>query len=97
MLYNILLTTVNNHNGLISNEIRLIFVVERNSGYPIYYRSVLGNIIDVTTLNMVITELQKYNIKVDRAILGAGYYSENNIKLLIDNNIPFMTRMISNR
>jgi transposase len=91
------LTSVNNHNGVISNEIRLIFVVERNSGYPIYYRSVPGNIVDVSTLNMIIAELREYDIKIDRAILDAGYYSENNIKLLIDNGIPFMSRMICNR
>jgi transposase len=46
---------------------------------------------------MIIAELQEYNIKVDRAILDNGYYSENNIKLLIDNNIYFVTKMIVNR
>jgi hypothetical protein len=88
------LTAVNNHNGIINNEVRLITAVDKISGYPIYFRYIAGNIIDVTTLKMIISELSAYNINIDQAILDAGYYSEDNIILLNDNKIPFLTRMV---
>jgi transposase len=87
------ITAVNNHNGLISNEIRLIFVVESNTGLPLYYRYVPGNIIDVSTLNMVINELKVYKVKVNRAVIDAGYYSKDNLLALHKNNIPFIIRI----
>jgi hypothetical protein len=40
---------LSNHNGVISRESRLIYVVERNTGLPVYFRSVPGNIVDVIT------------------------------------------------
>jgi hypothetical protein len=87
------ITAVSNHNGTISNEIRLIFVVESNTGFPIYYKHVAGNIVDVSTLSTLTAELKEYGIKVNRAILDAEYYSEKNLLLLYKNNIPFITRM----
>ncbi|MDR2437629.1 MAG: transposase [Endomicrobium sp.] len=88
------ITAINNHNGIVNNEIRLIMVIESNTGLPVYYRYVPGNIIDVSTLNMIIMELREYNIRVNRAVLDAGYYSKENLIYLYDNNIPFITRMV---
>ena len=31
------ISAVNNHNGVISREVRLIYVVERNTGFPIFF------------------------------------------------------------
>jgi transposase len=90
-------TAINNHNGIISNESRLIYVIDRTSKAPIYYKSVSGNIVDVTTLNSIINELKSYNINIDYSVLDAGYYSEANIKYLYSNHVHFVTRMISNR
>jgi transposase len=88
------LTAINNHNGVISNEIRLIVIADKISGLPIYYRYVPGNIVDVSTLSMIISEMKEYNIDINKAIMDAGYYSEDNIINLYDNKIPFMTRMV---
>jgi hypothetical protein len=87
------LSPVNNHNGIISNEIILMSVIDRITGLPIYYRYVPGNIVDINTLKKTINELLEYNIQIHRLILDAGYYSEENIAELIALNIPFMTRM----
>ena len=43
------LTSINNHNGLISLEVRLIYVVQQSTGLPLYYRCVSGNVIDTST------------------------------------------------
>jgi hypothetical protein len=91
---NIPITAINNHNGLVSNEIRLVMVFESNTGLPVYYRYVPGNIVDVSTLNMILNELKEYNIRINRAILDAGYYSKENLIELYNNNIPFITRMV---
>jgi len=53
-----LLTAVNNHNGVISNEARLILVGDRRSGLPLYFRYVAGNIVDVSTLKTMLTEFK---------------------------------------
>lgn len=39
------ITQISNHNGEISREVRLIYVIDRDNGMPIYFRYVAGNII----------------------------------------------------
>ena len=87
------LTAVSNHNGKISNEVRLIYVTQQETGLPIYFRYCPGNIIDVSTLVSTIKELKKNGINTKFAILDAGYYSEENIRRLYLNKISFVTRL----
>jgi transposase len=91
---NIDLAKLNNHNGVINNEIRLMYVIDREKKVPIYYRVIADNIIDVTTLQNTINELKALNIDVKYSVLDAGYYSEDNINFLYSNNINFLTRMV---
>jgi len=91
------LTAVNNHNGLVSNEARLILVIDRRTGMPIYFRYAAGNIVDVTTLKTTLIELEAYGVNVNYAIVDAGYYSEGNIRALQDACIPFIVRLVPNR
>lgn len=90
------LTAVNNHNGVINNETRLILAIDRVTYLPLLYRYNAGNIVDVTTLKATILELESYGVNIDFSIIDAGYYSENNIKALYGENIPFVTRLKSN-
>lgn len=95
------LTAVNTHNGVTSKEARLLLVVDRKSGMPLFYRYNAGNIVDVTTLRSTIMELDVFGVNTDFAIVDAGYYSEQNIKSLYgdDNDgkaIPFLTRLGAN-
>jgi hypothetical protein len=90
------LTAINNHNGVISNETRLILVIDRITSMPLLYRYNAGNIVDVTTLKSTILELQAYGVNVDFSILDAGYYSEKNIKALYKDSIRFITRLRPN-
>jgi transposase len=91
------LTAVNNHNGIVNNEIRLIYVIDKNTKLPIYFRYISGNIIDNNTLINTLNILSSYNINTELIIMDAGYYSGNNISELISTNIPFITRMVKNR
>ena len=90
------LTAMNNHNGLIGNETRLILAVDRLTSLPLLYRYSAGNIVDVTRLTSTILELQAYGVNVDFSIVDAGYYSEKNIRDLYSNSIRFITRIKPN-
>jgi transposase len=79
---NFTLKAINNHNGVISEEVRLIYIVDRDSNYPLYFRYVPGNIVDVSTMEVVFKELKEYNITIRNSIMDAGYFSEDNITYL---------------
>lgn len=91
------ITQISNHNGDINREVRLIYVIDRNNGMPIYFRYVAGNIIDVSTLITTVSELEQYGVSVNHAILDAGYFSEKNASELFESEIPFMTRLAPNK
>lgn len=91
------LTHRNVHNGRVSNEIRLIFVVQRSTGIPLYYRAVPGNIVDVSTLSRIFLHLDSLGIDISSCIMDAGYNSGDNLDLFYDENhackIGFITRI----
>jgi hypothetical protein len=91
------LTALSNHNGNISQEVRLIFVIDTETGLPLFFRYNAGNIVDITTLKSTLNELSEYNISIKHAILDAGYCSEENIKELYQEKIKFLTRLPVNR
>jgi hypothetical protein len=90
------LTAVSNHNGDISNEVRLIYVTQQETGLPIYFRYCPGNVGDVSTLIRSVRELKALGVKTKLAVLDAGYYSDANFKELYDMKIAFVTRMKEN-
>jgi transposase len=87
---------ISNHNGVISRETRLIYVVERNTGLPVYFRYVAGNIVDVITLRVTINHLKAQNMEVKHGILDADYCSDKNIRDLHNSEIPFLIRLPNN-
>jgi hypothetical protein len=91
------LTAVNAQNGEVNNEVRLIYVVNRKTTLPLYFRSVAGNIVDVSTLQTTLAELREFGVQTDFVIIDAGYCSDDNIRALYESKIPFITRFISNR
>jgi hypothetical protein len=91
------LTAISNHNGEISNEVRLIYVVQQETGLPIYFRYCPGNVIDTSTLIRTMSELKASGINTKFAILDAGYYDDENIRALYKNKVSFITRLKENR
>lgn len=91
------LTAVSNHNGKISNEVRLIYVVQQGTGLPIYMRYVPGNVIDASTLVTTMRELKAQKVDTKFAILDAGYVTEANLKELIESKVSFLSRLPDNR
>jgi transposase len=91
------LTAINNHNGVISNEIRLIYVVDKNTKLPIYFRYVPGNLIDNSVLSNTMNSLAAYGLNICLVIIDAGFSSLDNLTQLIESKISFITRMTKNR
>jgi hypothetical protein len=91
------ITQISNHNGEINHEARLIYVLDRKNGMPIYFRYCPGNIVDVSTLCTTLAELKQYKIDTDYAIVDAGYFCEPNVKELYRNGVKFVTRLAPNR
>ena len=87
------LTAISNHNGDISNEVRLIYVTQQSTGLPISFRYCPGNVIDVTTLTRTIHELKNHGVNTKFSILDAGYYTADNIRTLYHNKISFVSRL----
>jgi len=87
------LTATNVHNGLHSHEVRLILAMDRTTGYPLYFRYVKGNVLDVSSLSHTLSDLKHYGIDVDHCILDAGYYSGENIEDLDYFKIPYLLRL----
>jgi transposase len=91
------LTALGHHGGNVEKEIRMIMVVDRTTGEPLYFRYVAGNIVDVSTLKTTMKELEAFNINADYALLDAGYCSEENITALYRSQISFLMRVPTNR
>jgi hypothetical protein len=91
------LTAVTNHNGTISNEVRLIYVLQQETNLPLYFRYCPGNVIDVSTLTTTMLELKAYNINTKFAILDAGYLDNENMEILYKEKVSFLSRMKENR
>lgn len=94
------LTRINVHNGKISNEIRLIFVVQKKTGLPIFYMAVPGNVVDVSTLRRIMLHLESLGIAVESCIIDAGYNCASNLDFFYDEihtcRIGFLTRVRAN-
>ena len=94
------LTCKNIHNGKVNNEIRLIFVVQKSTGLPLFYHAVPGNIVDVSTLERIFLHLEALGINIDSCILDAGYNSDENLDLFYDDyhnyKVGFIIRIKSN-
>ena len=91
------LTAISNHSGEISNEVRLIYVIQQETGLPLYFRYCPGNVIDVSTLIRTMAELKRNGINTKFAILDAGYYDEDSIRELYRSKVSFVTRLKQNR
>jgi transposase len=80
-------------HGKYQKEIKLLYVIDRLTSLPVFFRYIPGNIIDVTTLQTTLKELNHYNISINHLIADAGYCSHKNIQGMLDSNIPFLTRL----
>ena len=87
------ITSVNNHNGIISLEFRLIYVFQQKTGLPLFFRYVSGNVIDATTVKRTVEEMKGLGVNTKFALLDSGYYNGKNADVLIEAGISFISRV----
>ena len=88
------LTAISNHNGKVSNEARMITTLQRDTGYPLMFRIIPGNIVDMNTLIRSVNVLDNLgNIETDYILSDAGYYTLEDINELYSANIDFLMRL----
>ncbi len=81
----------------IDKQLRFLLVVDKKTTSPLFFRSLPGNIVDVSTVKTTIQELAQHNIKECFIYHDAGFFSEENIKEYYQNNIQFLTRLPATR
>lgn len=89
-------TAISNHNGTVSEEARLIYVVQQGTGFPLFFSYIAGNVVDASTIKNTVAHLKKNGVDTSFAILDAGYYNGINADALFAAKISFMTRVHSN-
>jgi hypothetical protein len=87
---------VSSHGGKITRAIRLIVVLDKITGYPVYFKYIPGNIVDKVTVQVVFHEMEAYGIEIKSVIMDAGYCSEDVLLFLYLQNVDFITRFIPN-
>lgn len=68
-------------------QIRLMYLFSSQLKQPIYYRLINGNITDISSMSLCVKEM---NVKDVIFIADRGFYSNNNIKQLDDNNLQYI-------
>lgn len=87
------ITRVSVHEGAVNLEFRLIAVVQKATGLPIYYEYIAGNIVDISTLERTIRILAEHNCNVEYCIGDAGYCCPATMERLVLSGIEFVTRL----
>jgi Transposase DDE domain len=68
--------------GAIEQNVSCLMLVDKKSKLPIYFRSVGGDISDISTLKTTITEIKKLGLNAGSAILDAGFCSKENLQFM---------------
>ncbi len=93
------LTQFCSRGGEACEQLRLIMVVQRKSGYPMFYLAAPGNTPDPVTLDNVIEHLGGMGVDISACIMDGGYYALSNLDLFYDEEhnlkIPYITRVKS--
>lgn len=66
-------------HGVSSSEVmtRLILVLDEQSGLPVWYDIIPGNVMDINTIMTVINDVaDSLNVEIDSLVLDAGYVSK---------------------
>ena len=64
-----------------SDQIRLILVRDANSGLPVWYDIIPGNVLDIDTIMNVTADVaENLDIQIESLVLGVAYVSEELIQ-----------------
>jgi transposase len=81
------------NDGEIDKQIKFLFVVDRQSGMPLYFRHLPGNLADVSVLRATLAEIKRLGLAHSFALLDAGFCSHANLMEMFRGGIDFLTRL----
>ena len=87
------ITRVSVHEGKTNIEFRMIALVQKDTGLPLFYEIVPGNIVDISTIEHIMELAKQYKCEVSYAIGDAGYCCPSTMEKLVLAGIGFMTRL----
>lgn len=71
-------------------QINLALLMGQESGLPVAYRKLSGNISDVSTIRHLIKQMQSLEIKKVKLVMDRGFYSQSNIDALYERHYKFL-------
>ncbi|WP_165249671.1 IS1634 family transposase [Adlercreutzia sp. ZJ141] len=71
-------------------QINLAMLVGRESGVPLYYRKVAGNIADVTTVKTLVRDMEPAFTGKVRLVMDRGFWSAANINAMMYEHFKFL-------
>ena len=90
---NLPITRVSTHEGETNIEFRMIALVQKDTGLPLYYEIIPGNIVDISTIERIVRIAKQYRCEVSYAIGDAGYCCPSTMEKLVLAGVDFMTRL----
>ena len=87
------ITKVSNHEGDINVECRIVTVVHRATGLPLYFEIVPGNVVDSSTIETIIAKMEGYGLKVTLVLGDAGYSCPRGMEYLILSGSDILMRL----
>lgn len=84
-------------DGHIEKQFRFHCVVDQITKRPLFYRNIAGNISDVSALKATVEELKNLGVLQSFALVDSGFCSADNLKILREHKIDFLTRLPAGR
>ena len=81
----------------IDKQVRFLLAIDRDTNLPLFFRLLPGNIIDVSSLRNTLYELKIYGVKDAYVFLDAGFFSDENLGDMYQNQVDFVIRLPSGR
>lgn len=78
-------------------QINMAVLFGQDSGLPVYYRRLPGNITDVTSLNATLELLDPLHVKCSQIVFDRGFYSADNITELFSKRRHFILAVPTGR
>jgi transposase len=77
-------------------QVNVALIVGEESGMPVYYRALPGNISDVSTIRKLIKDIHFLEINKLKLVLDRGFYSADNINALFKGHHKFLIGVKAN-
>ena len=76
-------TKVSRHENVVNVEFRVVLVVHRSTGLPVYYETISGNIVDISTVDRITDMMHAHGLEVTLVSGDAGYACPSSMERLI--------------